>query len=309
VVRLDVVTTFARRSGLPLAILADEVPMRMADVRAHFEARVLGQPEAVETMVDQVAVVKAALNDPGKPLGTLFFIGPTGVGKTELARALAEFLFGSRDRVVRLDMGEYSSADAVQRLVGTAWGRDGDGELTGRVREQPLSVVLLDEIEKAHWLVFDALLAMLGEGRLTDAGGRTTDFRNAIIILTSNLGATRQDTSGLGFVAGDAVEDEAERVRRHYVEEAEGFFRPEFFNRLDRVVAFRALDEPTVRRIARRELGRRQSATACATLRSAEVSKRSTVSGPCCDAAAGAEPQLPPRPCQAVQLVTSQRRR
>jgi ATP-dependent Clp protease ATP-binding subunit ClpC len=144
----------------------------------------------------------------------------------------------------------------VPRLVGTPWGRQGDGELTRQVREQPFSVVLLDEIEKAHWLVFDALLAMLGEGRLTDAAGRTTDFRNAIIILTSNLGATRQDASGLGFLAGDAVEGEAERVRRHYIDEAEGFFRPEFFNRLDRVVAFRALDEATVRRIARRELGK-----------------------------------------------------
>ncbi|PZR86902.1 MAG: hypothetical protein DLM67_23195 [Candidatus Nephthysia bennettiae] len=185
VVRLDVVSTFARRTGLPLAILADEVPMRMGEVRAHFEARVLGQAEAVETMVDLVAVIKAALNDAGKPLGTLFFIGPTGVGKTELAKALAEFLFGSRERVVRLDMGEYSSGDAVQRLIGTPWGKQADGELTRRVREQPFCVVLLDEIEKAHWLVFDALLAMLGEGRLTDAGGRATDFRNAIIILTS----------------------------------------------------------------------------------------------------------------------------
>ena len=164
------------------------MPLRIADVRAHFESRVLGQPDAAATVVDLVAVLKAGLNDPKKPLASFFFVGPTGVGKTESAKALAEFLFGSADRLVRFDMGEYGSDDAVRRLIGSTWGGE-EGELTRRVREQPFCVVLLDEIEKAHWSVFDALLAAIGEGRLTDASGRVADFRNAIVIMTSNLGA------------------------------------------------------------------------------------------------------------------------
>ena len=252
--REEVTATFAGRSGMPLLLLSDEVPLRTGDVRAFFEARVLGQEEAVEAMVDLVTVAKSGLQDPDKPLGSFFFVGPTGVGKTELTKALAEYLFGSTERVIRFDMAEFSSADAVPKLIGTAWHSDGEGELTRRVREQPFCVVLLDEIEKAHRDVFDALLSALGEGRLTDANGRTADFRNAIVVMTSNLGAG-QASGALGFSAADAAAD-GERLRRHFVEQAEKFFRPEFFNRIDRVLAFQALDPETVRRIARRELGR-----------------------------------------------------
>jgi len=252
--REDVTATFAERTGLPLLLLSDEVPLRPADVRAFFEDRVLGQEEAVEAMVDLITVVKSGLQNPGKPLGSFFFVGPTGVGKTELTKALAEYFFGSSDRVLRFDMAEHSSGDAVQRLIGTAWRGHGEGELTKRVREQPFCVVLLDEIEKAHRDVFDALLSALGEGRLTDADGRTADFRNAIVVMTSNLGAGQGGTA-VGFGAADD-EAESERLRRHFVEEAEKFFRPEFFNRIDRVLAFQALDQATVHRIARRELGR-----------------------------------------------------
>jgi ATP-dependent Clp protease ATP-binding subunit ClpA len=248
--RAEVTAAFARRSGMPLAFLSDDVPLRMAEVRRHFEERVLGQPEATATVVDLVAVLKAGLNDPQKPLQSLFFVGPTGVGKTELAKTLAEFLFGSRERMVRFDMGEYPSPDAVQRLIGTAWGST-EGELTRRVREQPFCVVLLDEVEKAHWSVFDALLAALGEGRLSDAAGRVADFRNAIVIMTSNLGATRARSGLLGF-AGTGAADAATK----YVEEAEKFFRPEFFNRIDRIVVFHPLTQEIVRQIARRELAR-----------------------------------------------------
>ena len=252
--REDVTRAFAQRTGMPIAILSDRVPLRIDEVRSFFEDRVLGQPEAVEEMVDVIAVIKAALNDPAKPASALFFVGPTGVGKTELSKALAEFLFGSRDRLVRFDMGEFASGDALPRLVGSAWDRQGEGELTRRLRDQPFCVLLLDEIEKAHRSVYDVLLSALGEARVTDASGRTADLRNAIVIMTSNLGADR-DASAVGFTRGDA-EDDAARRRAHFVDEAERFFRPEFFNRLDRVVVFQALDRGTIRRIARREIGR-----------------------------------------------------
>src|SRR5262249_1254833 len=153
---------------------------------------------AIEAMVDVISTIKAGLNDPNKPLGSFVFVGPTGVGKTELAKVLAEFLFGSRERLLRFDMSEFAAGDALPRLVGSAWAADREGE-TGRGRDQPLSVVLLDEIEKAHRGVFDALLSVLGEGRLTDAAGRTADFRNAIVIMTSNLGAGRREMEPIGF--------------------------------------------------------------------------------------------------------------
>jgi ATP-dependent Clp protease ATP-binding subunit ClpA len=253
--RGEVTRVFAARSGLPLVLLSDDVQLNVANVRDHFASRVLGQPEATAAVVDLVAVLKAGLNAPGKPLGSLFFVGPTGVGKTELVKVLAEFLFGGRDRVIRFDMGEYASTDAVPKLIGSGWQDEDDGELTRRIREQPFSVVLLDEIEKAHASVFDALLALLGEGRLTSASGKTTYFDNAIVIMTSNLGASRSRAPTLGFAAEDPASSRS-RLERHYVEQAEAFFRPEFMNRIDRFVVFHPLDEPIVRQIARRELGK-----------------------------------------------------
>lgn len=253
--REEITRAFAARTGMPITMLSDRVALRTEEVREFFEERVLGQPEAVEAIVDLIAVIKAGLNDPGKPLATMFFVGPTGVGKTELTKALAEFLFGSRDRVLRFDMGEYATGDAIARLTGSAWDRDGEGELTRRVREQPFCVVLLDELEKADGRVFDVLLPALGEGRLTDASGRTADLRNAIVIMTSNLGAERQDSGGIGFAQADS-EAMTKRRRAHFASEAETFFRPEFFNRIDRLLTFDPLDRETITRIARRELGR-----------------------------------------------------
>ncbi|HJW48665.1 MAG TPA: AAA family ATPase, partial [Candidatus Limnocylindria bacterium] len=253
--RAEVTRVFAARSGLPLVLLSDDIQLNVANVQQHFESRVLGQPEATAAVVDLVAVLKAGLNAPGKPMGSLFFVGPTGVGKTELVKVLADFLFGSRDRVLRFDMGEYTSGDAVPKLIGSGWQDDDDGELTRRIREQPFSVVLLDEIEKAHSSVFDALLALLGEGRLTNAAGKTTYFDNAIVIMTSNLGASRSRAPTLGFAAEDPAGAHT-RLERHYVEQAEAFFRPEFINRIDRIVVFHPLAEPVIRQIARRELGK-----------------------------------------------------
>jgi ATP-dependent Clp protease ATP-binding subunit ClpC len=252
--RAEVVAAFAARSGLPHDLISDDAPLDLDAARQFFVERVLGQPDAIDAVSELLGVVKAGLNAPDKPLGTFFFVGPTGVGKTELAKALAEFLFGDRDRLLRFDMGEYGLRDAIPRLIGTAWQNEDEGELTRRVREQPFCVVLLDEIEKAHADVFDVLLAMLGEGRLTDSNGRTADFRNAIVIMTSNLGAAKRQSGGIGFASGGL--DERERLRTHYRDQVKDFFRPEFVNRIDRVVAFDELDRDTVRKIARREIGR-----------------------------------------------------
>lgn len=255
--RAEAVAAFIHATGLPEVILSDEAPMRVAEVRRYFEERLLGQPDAVDAMVDLVILLKAGLHDPQKPLGSFFFVGPTGVGKTEMAKVLAEFLFGSRERLLRFDMSEYASADALPRLIGTGWKPDSEGELTRRVREQPFCVVLFDEIEKAHREVFDALLAVLGEGRLTDASGRTADFHNAIVVMTSNLGSARRDMQAVGFGQAIAADTEtAARLRTHFVRETESFFRPEFFNRIGRLVVFRPLEREAMRRIARRELGK-----------------------------------------------------
>lgn len=254
--RREAIAAFTRATGLPEFLLSDETPLQVPEVRTYFSERLLGQADAVEAMVDLITVLKAGLNDPQKPLGSFFFVGPTGVGKTEMAKVLAEFLFGSRDRMVRFDMSEYAAADALPRLIGSAWQKDDEGELIRRVREQPFCVVLLDEIEKAHQEVFDALLSVLGEGRLSDPEGRTADFRNAIIIMTSNLGASRRELQSIGFSRAGEVEESVEALRAHFVKEAEAFFRPEFFNRIDKIVIFRPLGSDATRQITRRELGK-----------------------------------------------------
>lgn len=245
----SVIDRFASESGIPPVLLRDDLPLEPATVRAALKARVVGQDHAVERVVEVISVLKAGLQDSKKPAAVLFFAGPTGVGKTELSRALAQFVFGSDDRLVRVDMGEHAGPDAVARLVG-----DGQsaGALTGAVRRQPFSVVLLDEIEKAHPAVFDVLLGVLGEGRLTDARGRFTDFRNCVLVMTSNLGAETL-RSRVGFESADTAR--AERaVRQHYLSEAQSFFRPELFNRVDDFVVFDPLSHEALRSVVLREL-------------------------------------------------------
>jgi ATP-dependent Clp protease ATP-binding subunit ClpA len=184
--RTDVVTAFAAETGVPEALLRDDLPLDGAATRAFLRARVKGQEAAVDRVGEAVSIIKANLAERRRPVAVLLFAGPTGVGKTELAKALSELVFGARERLVRLDMGEYAGGDALARLMGDT---GLPGHLTASLRRQPFSLVLLDEIEKAHPAVFDALLGVFGEGRLTDATGRTTDFRNAVFVLTSNLGA------------------------------------------------------------------------------------------------------------------------
>lgn len=246
----EVTTAFSRETGLPRVLLDEREELALAATRAWLAARVIGQSEAVELIIDLLATVKAGLTRPRKPIASLLFIGPTGVGKTEMAKSLAEFLFQDRNRMVRFDMSEYADPDAVNRLVG---GASGEGLLTSKVREQPFAVVLLDEFEKAHPLFFDLLLQVLGEGRLTDALGRVADFSNAVVIMTSNLGAQSFQRGLVGFNQAQATRQAASK---HFLEAVRKALRPEMFNRIDRIVPFAPLDEATVERIAVRELER-----------------------------------------------------
>lgn len=241
-----VATVMHAQTGLPRAILEPGTGREPAHIREALEARIFAQPDAIEAITKLIVSIEQGLADPNKPLGTLLLVGPSGVGKTETAKALAEQLFGDEDRMLRFDMSEFSNPMAVSRLIGTT--RQPDGELTGKVRLQPFCVVLLDEIEKAHQDVHDLLLQVLGDGRLTDAAGRTVDFRNAVLIMTSNLGAGSED-HWMGF------HDRGRRDRHlHYKRAVEGFFRPEFFNRIDHIVAYNPLGARALRRIAGRTL-------------------------------------------------------
>ncbi len=251
--RQEVIQAFSRFSGLPEFIVNDETRMSIQEVENYFHERILGQDEAVSAMVDLMATVKAGLNDPYKPLGTFLFIGPTGVGKTQMAKTLASYLFGDEARLVRFDMSEYGDLDGVARLIGAF---DKDGELTRRVREQPFSVVLLDEFEKASSRIYDIFLQVLGEGRLTDAAGKTTFFHNTIVIMTSNLGGSSRAFRAPGFQVGEGADPKLVNatLKTHYLEQIEEYFRPEFINRLDKIVVFGQLSPQAVRDIARREL-------------------------------------------------------
>ncbi len=241
----QVIESFIELSGLPEAMLRDDRPLAVADVEEWFHERIIGQNEACRIAAEIIATFKAGLNDPRRPLGTLLFCGPTGVGKTELAKAMSRYLFGHgrhADRLIRLDMSEYASPWSAERLLAKDDGRPSD--FVEKVRQQPFVVVLLDEIEKAAAPVFDMLLGMLDEGRLTDRNGRTTIFRSAIVILTSNLGAATR--SSIGFDAA---------APQGYAKAVQDFFRPEFFNRIDAVVSFSPLDVAVCRSIVRKEIG------------------------------------------------------
>jgi ATP-dependent Clp protease ATP-binding subunit ClpC len=256
----NVTEAFSRETGLPLFLLEESIQLDLNATRRFFTERVVGQEMAVDLVVDLLAMVKTYLTRPRKPIASLLFIGPTGTGKTEMAKSLAEFLFQDRGRLLRFDMSEYADPSAVERLIGGALGgtANSEGLLTSKVREQPFAVILLDEIEKAHPQFLDLLLQVLGEGRLTDAAGRVADFCNAVVIMTSNLGAESFQRGVKGFATEDNDKGEESRrhATRHFLKEVRAFVRPELFNRLDRVVAFAALSEETVELIARRELER-----------------------------------------------------
>ena len=220
------------------------------DVERFFSTRVLGQETAVTAVVDRIVQIKAQLHRPGKPLASLLLIGPTGTGKTEIAKALAEFLFSSSARLTRFDLSQATDAHAVQRLIGSAAFGSSEGLLTAKIREQPFSVVLLDEFEKAHASFFDLLLQVLGEGRLSDGSGRVADFSNAVILLTSNLGAQQANRAQLGFAGKTAGS------QQHFEAALQSFLRPELYNRFDAIIPFNALSALHIHAIAEREVQR-----------------------------------------------------
>lgn len=250
----DIAHIVANWTGIPVKKLAAAESERLLRLESILHERVVGQETAVQAVAKAVRRARAGLKDPKRPIGSFIFLGPTGVGKTELARALAEALFDDETAMVRLDMSEYMEKHAVSRLVGAPPGYVGyeeGGQLTDIVRRKPYSVILLDEIEKAHYDVFNILLQVLEDGRLTDSQGRTVDFRNSVIIMTSNVGSRhmRQEGATLGFLAktADRVQDEAAKNR--VLDEAKKAFRPEFLNRIDEVIVFSSLSDAELKKI------------------------------------------------------------
>lgn len=247
--KADIYHAFSQETGLPEFMIHDQLPLVYDEVNQFFQQNIYGQQEAISIVLELLFSIKAAVIKRGKPLASLLFVGPTGVGKTEMAKVLAQFLFGKREKMIRFDMSEYADLQAVMRLTGDTGG--GEGLLTGTVRQNPFSVILFDELEKVHGSFYDLLLQILGEGRLTDAKGRVADFCSTIIIMTSNIGARAFQTGGIGFSDTDTSVSDASQ---HFRTAVQSHFRPELFNRLDRIIAFAPLQKAVIRLIVDREL-------------------------------------------------------
>jgi ATP-dependent Clp protease ATP-binding subunit ClpC len=257
----DIAEVVSRATGVPVQQLTAEERDRLLSLERYLHERVIGQDEAVAAVSEAVRRSRAGLGDPGRPVGSFLFLGPTGVGKTELARALTEALFGADSKMIRVDMSEFQERHTVSRLIGAPPGYVGyeeAGQLTEAVRRRPYSVILLDEIEKAHPDVFNILLQVLDDGRLTDGQGRTVDFKNTVLIMTSNLGSdliTRQGTT-LGFGGSDASTVSAAEgaLRDQLLRRLRESFRPEFLNRIDEIIIFNQLDRDELRQITQLQL-------------------------------------------------------
>src|SRR3989449_3814280 len=253
----DIMHIVAKWTGIPLSRMEQKDAEKLLRMEDELRKAVIGQEEAVGAISKALRRSRADLKDPTRPIGSFVFLGPTGVGKTLMARALAEFMFGAQDALIQLDMSEYMEKFNVSRLVGSPpgyVGYDEGGQLTEKVRRRPYSVVLFDEIEKAHPDVWNMLLQILEEGKLTDSVGRVISFRNTIILMTSNVGSdTIKKQSSLGF---SPITDESsyEKMREKILEEAKKTFRPEFLNRLDDIIVFRALTKPDLIEILNLEI-------------------------------------------------------
>jgi ATP-dependent Clp protease ATP-binding subunit ClpC len=254
----DIASLIAERTGIPVTRLVEGEGDRLLNLEKRLHTRVIGQDQAVEVLADAVRRARAGLKDPKRPIGSFIFLGPTGVGKTELARALAEFMFDDEDNMVRIDMSEFQERHTVSKLIGAPpgyVGYDEAGHLTEAVRRRPFSVVLFDEIEKAHPDVFNTLLQVLDDGRLTDSHGRTVDFRNTIIIMTSNLGSEGIAQQAFGFGKQSREESESARVRSNVEDALKQKFRPEFLNRLDEFIVFDSLTHEDIELIVDKFMG------------------------------------------------------
>ncbi|MGE6260841.1 ATP-dependent protease ATP-binding subunit ClpC [Heyndrickxia sporothermodurans] len=248
----DIATVVANWTGVPVSKLAQTETEKLLKLEEILHSRVIGQEEAVKAVSKAVRRARAGLKDPKRPIGSFVFLGPTGVGKTELARALAEAMFGDEDAMIRIDMSEYMEKHSTSRLVGSPPGYVGfeeGGQLTEKVRRKPYSVILLDEIEKAHPDVFNILLQVLEDGRLTDSKGRTVDFRNTVLIMTSNVGAQAlKRNKYVGFNIQDSNQDYKD-MKSKVMEELKRAFRPEFLNRIDEIIVFHALEKEHLKHI------------------------------------------------------------
>ena len=256
----DIAGVVSRWTGVPVSRMLEEEAEKLSRMDAELKKRIVGQSEAVQKVADAIKRSRAGIADPNRPVGSFLFLGPTGVGKTELTKALAEFLFNSEKSLIRVDMSEYMEKHSISKMIGSPpgyVGYDEGGGLTELVRHRPYSVILFDEIEKAHPEVFNVLLQVLDNGRLTDAKGRTVNFKNTVIIMTSNIGAEHIDKmSGLGFASGiSRTQDERyEQVKDKVTGSLKDFFRPEFLNRLDEIILFNILSEDAIMDIVRMQV-------------------------------------------------------
>jgi ATP-dependent Clp protease ATP-binding subunit ClpB len=245
----EIAEVVSRATGIPVSKMMQGEREKLIRMEAKLHERVVGQDEAVRLVSDAIRRSRSGLSDPNRPYGSFLFLGPTGVGKTELCKALANFLFDSEEHLIRIDMSEYMEKHSVSRLIGAPpgyVGYDEGGQLTEQVRRKPYSVILFDEVEKAHPDVFNALLQVLDEGRLTDGQGRTVDFKNTVLVMTSNLGSQMiQQMAGSDYGV----------VKLAVMAEVKNQFRPEFVNRIDEVVVFHALGEEHIKSIAGIQLG------------------------------------------------------